>query len=1360
MSSFVLTLDKTSLAAVDNADATPRTWKAYGANNIAFSNASPAWIKFKYESISGTTREMEMKLSLNGASFTREMYKPGHVQAEVLIEPVTANMVNLNDLKQLFIRRSVFFSYDTHCIATNYYIHEISPQFETKKEEESGIEYDYIYVKLDIFSMDKLLTLNKFSRAHLGRRLVGDIVNGMIKDFPLAYGGQLSTIPFRPVSSSSLQKLAYTSSGSQVEFVHPYLVQYNETFHDFLSRVANRCGEAMYFENGQLCFGLAKSPAVWDNSTLGAIKRVVYQQITEGPLTVHDYARDTVKGFWNETAATDDKTLPTLTVDYALQGKNLNGDPLDNDVHNFPADAFSRLVKGQENHYPHFYNNEVSSEDYYLILYKDKFAVDTFPDIWWGKTDEHLLEWLSDILNSTSLLELLATFGRKSIELAIKCALKKNSVNDSGNAVVEKEAKSSSDNYAVLYSDVDKDKSHWVTLNYYTDIKAREEEQMRQMVYVDMGDTLSTIKLGDKVKLPKSGDQEYVVVKIEMTSANEWQRSYDGGPKPSAAQSLGFWAIPLYPKNASTHVFYPPLLPGKPFREAGPQPAFVVDSEDFTGQGRVRIRFAWQNSLKLLDDAVEKYTKDIEDDKKNVSDTRSELEKYANVKEDKDGKYTITRHDGVQEDNNDFKNAKTAFEGAVTQLEDDESALKEAKKKRADQESASPWIRMTSPMATEGGGMYFRPEKGDEVMVDFENGNVERPYVTGTLYSKNLTVPEAGNRVIVSRNGHTIKMTDPSNAADFVAGIFPGFKFITDYGIKVPGLEGHSNKILGGIELTDQLGFYNIKMSSHDRNISISSPFGDVNIDALTGISIKAPNGDIDITGKNVNITAYNKINMTSGKNVKMGIDKGRAGYFSSILNTKDLGKTISKNLIGMTVGKFFDLSLIRTLLEIFVRPVDGTLEIKSNRYLLMEAGKGSAMAEFSAYNTKWEDQLASRFEFKHETPILEQLINVACEKVDRVTGEYIRAFNAVVGHMGGLLRLFADHLPQNARTATTPADSATFIKDVKTIGFRSSDNIQDSANDYFDNHMTFSSPEIKNRLAVGVKEQLKNALTSISLLKNAKDNFLKVFDSLNIETDFANIPGWKPESVRKILKSDFMKDAAPILSLRNPEPDAASAATQANPLSQAPAAVAPYGPYGNLIKPLSELNTHPMNDIFDDPIDDNTFDDWKKVVKRRLICFIIERCRDRATNPFKHFQILPSAYEPILNTGVGDVGGTSLLRTTVTDTKPANLEHPFSDADWARYINDIRLDAIPLIENKFLKGLAEGAIGALKKAVPWESDGWNTEREGEIIFSNEATKSYRFNAMGPTEVYANPLASGEDFLDDQTSLRTLLNSK
>lgn len=82
------------------------------------------------------------------------------------------------------------------------------------------------------------------------------------------------------------------------------------------------------------------------------------------------------------------------------------------------------------------------------------------------------------------------------------------------------------------------------------------------------------------------------------------------------------------------------------------------------------------------------------------------------------------------------------------------------------EEMMTPWLRISQPYAGGGKGFSFIPEKGEEVMIDFEGGNAERPYVKGTLYN-GVGNPDGqwlpGNnqiKAIRTRNGHTIEIHD------------------------------------------------------------------------------------------------------------------------------------------------------------------------------------------------------------------------------------------------------------------------------------------------------------------------------------------------------------------------------------------------------------------------------------------------------------------------------------------------------------------------------------------------------------------------------------------------------------------------
>ena len=83
----------------------------------------------------------------------------------------------------------------------------------------------------------------------------------------------------------------------------------------------------------------------------------------------------------------------------------------------------------------------------------------------------------------------------------------------------------------------------------------------------------------------------------------------------------------------------------------------------------------------------------------------------------------------------------------------------------------SNWARLALPMAGAGRGTFFRPEKGDEVLVACEHGDIRQPYVVGSLWSKTDQPPDQTGaatdnniRVIVSRSGHRITLDDTSGS--------------------------------------------------------------------------------------------------------------------------------------------------------------------------------------------------------------------------------------------------------------------------------------------------------------------------------------------------------------------------------------------------------------------------------------------------------------------------------------------------------------------------------------------------------------------------------------------------------------------
>jgi phage baseplate assembly protein V len=79
----------------------------------------------------------------------------------------------------------------------------------------------------------------------------------------------------------------------------------------------------------------------------------------------------------------------------------------------------------------------------------------------------------------------------------------------------------------------------------------------------------------------------------------------------------------------------------------------------------------------------------------------------------------------------------------------------------------SYWARIATLMAGKGRGSYFIPEVGDEVLVAFEHGDLDRPYIIGALWNADDPPPESMDsegqnhvRSITSRSGHRIVLDD------------------------------------------------------------------------------------------------------------------------------------------------------------------------------------------------------------------------------------------------------------------------------------------------------------------------------------------------------------------------------------------------------------------------------------------------------------------------------------------------------------------------------------------------------------------------------------------------------------------------
>lgn len=1032
---------------------------------------------------------------LCGVKVNRKIYQPTEIEAELDFTHETTDAQNkkkstapkFSDIKGYLLQREVTVDIVdndkkdkdgkpvTYNVAKNCYVFEMTPQLQR------DVDGTKMYVKLSIFSMDKLMTLNKYSKAYVARKLGSEI----LQPESLNFGAVSEGVPLIDSFVGNQQHLMYTVSGEKFEFIQPYLVQYNESFYDFLVRTSNRCGEFLFFEDGKLVLGLPKSESKSDSLVeIDKYETVTVMERSVDPLIISGYARDSVK---------DGEGTLKGTAGGSDSNPELNISPIAKEQTGFPKDVFPTYTAS---------NAELAQDDYIFPLYRGKFTNRKRELCYDGNTGQNALG-RSMLLGKTLLGNELDLGGAGfPISLAIDAFL-----NEAVPTVLgDMRVKSWNGTQAARYMDILKGKNDqcddqktvqfgtlksegWTTLKYYKDILLHEEAQQRKIVCINMGTNFINVKLGQEIKI-NGLDDVYVIIQIQQNSEVAWKRNYDrygmeADDKDTGVRSLKIYAIPGY--GDDNIQFIPPVHPVPVIRKVGPQTAFVTDNEDPKFQGRVRIAFPWQSlggpersqlnevAIKLHEmvssiEDLRKKEKMLLEESTKASQYLEELKKYVNATKDEREELLKQRKQKVE----DIKKDLDQFKASLNQKEKEE---KEAQKEKTEKEIAefeaaakehderkgkagyqnpekdntiirkykdlydkkngeylkahddlqtagnkekaieaegqklkekieesvyamsSPWVRVVTPMASPGGGTFFRPRVGDEVMVNFENGNVERPYVIGSMFSKNTLTPDEKmyrqrgpelqgkdvSMMMVSPNGHHITFTDPDGGTNFLTNLVsPGLGL---WGTIVGGwfnsLLPGAKDLAGGIHIGDRYGLYEIDMKSHKRSIEINSPFGTVAINAFSGITISAPNGNVTIKGKNINLEASNKVNVFSGLNIDddpgFGDPEGKA-YKAGKALTDLFAEIIPAELTKYMFSSVTDLSYIRHVVEVFVRPVDGTLKLKSKRYLMLEAGRGNATIRRDRYASTVMEKKESQEEF---FKAMLAGVKFICEKVD-----------------------------------------------------------------------------------------------------------------------------------------------------------------------------------------------------------------------------------------------------------------------------------------------------------------------------------------------------------------------------------------
>lgn len=164
-----------------------------------------------------------------------------------------------------------------------------------------------------------------------------------------------------------------------------------------------------------------------------------------------------------------------------------------------------------------------------------------------------------------------------------------------------------------------------------------------------------------------------------------------------------------------------------------------------------------------------------------------------------------------------------------------------------DDQLESDWIRFAAPGAGKKRGIYFIPEVNDEVLVAFEHGDFNCPYIVGALWNGQDEPPKPTSeatadgktkeRIIQSRSGHIIILSD----------------------------EDGSEKII----IREKGGKNEIVIDTASNTITVKAE-QDITIEGKGAVTVKSTNGDLTLEGNNLKIKAKMAVTMEAGSNLEI----------------------------------------------------------------------------------------------------------------------------------------------------------------------------------------------------------------------------------------------------------------------------------------------------------------------------------------------------------------------------------------------------------------------------------------------------------------------------------------------------------
>lgn len=177
------------------------------------------------------------------------------------------------------------------------------------------------------------------------------------------------------------------------------------------------------------------------------------------------------------------------------------------------------------------------------------------------------------------------------------------------------------------------------------------------------------------------------------------------------------------------------------------------------------------------------------------------------------------------------------------------------------------WCRVAMPSVGKGWGHYFLPEIGDQVLVAFEYGNIERPYVIGCIpregdkFEKSCISANNTYKKITSRNGSTITFIDEDYDGDKdkieIKTAKSGHKVLLDNEKETITIANKTNKTM-------------IKMNTQKSRINVECEDKLSIVVSDATIVVDGRKNKITVKGNNVSVEAAQSLSLTSNGNTSV----------------------------------------------------------------------------------------------------------------------------------------------------------------------------------------------------------------------------------------------------------------------------------------------------------------------------------------------------------------------------------------------------------------------------------------------------------------------------------------------------------